>query len=429
MLQRAARSAQGSRAFWTFWAAGATSQLGTAVTTVALPLTAVTVLDATPFEMGMVAAAGYAAWLVLGLPAGVITQRLPLRGTQVLLDLVRAAALMSVPLAWWLGKLTVLQLVAVALLISTANVVFEVANSTFLPRVVPSEDLQRRNSLISGFHAVNSLGGPGVGGVLVGWLGAPAALLADCFSYVVSALLLSTLPRSRVERPESWPPLGAMIREGFHYVARHPVMGPCMWNAAVINFVCGAQFTLFPLFLVRELAAPAAVVGLLLATEGVGALFGAVLMPRLAARLGTARLDIAGNVLSFLAAFVLPLSHGKGGWVVFGVGNALFAAGVVVGSIATRTYRQIASPPELLSRVTATVRFVSWGAIPVGSLLAGVVATTVGSRAALLLMAAVMSIAPLTLLLSRVRSLRDFDDYDEAGDNDVRRNTPVRSSA
>jgi predicted MFS family arabinose efflux permease len=168
---------------------------------------------------------------------------------------------------------------------------------------------------------------------------------------------------------------------------------------------------------------------LLLATEGVGALFGAVLMPRLAARLGTARLDIAGNVLSFLAAFVLPLSHGKGGWVVFGVGNALFAAGVVVGSIATRTYRQIASPPELLSRVTATVRFVSWGAIPVGSLLAGVVATTVGSRAALLLMAAVMSIAPLTLLLSRVRSLRDFDDYDEAGDNDVRRNTPVRSSA
>jgi hypothetical protein len=402
------------RMFWTYWSASATSGLGSAVTAVALPLTAITVLDASAVEMGVVAAAGYAAWLVIGLPAGVITQRLPLRGTQVAMDLVRAAAVMSVPLAWWWGLLTMTQLVLVALAISFANVLFDVGNSTFMPRVVPREDLQKRNSLTSGTHAVTSLGGPGLGGVLVQLLGAVPTLVVDAVSYVVSAALLRSLPAARVERPEAWPRMGAMIREGFGYVVRHPVMGPCMWNATAINFVCGAQFTLFPLYLVRELDAPPGVVGVLLATEGVGALLGAALTPSLAGRLGTARLDIAGNVVCLAGALALPLGLGGTAYAVFALGNIAFAGGCVVGSVATRTYRQVASPPEMLSRVMATVRFVSWGAIPVGALVAGVVAAAVGPRGALLAFGGWMVLGPATLWFSRVRTLRDFTDYDDS---------------
>ena len=106
---------QGSRSFWTYWSASATSSVGSAVGAVALPLTALLVLDATAFEMGVIAASAYCAWLVIGLPAGVITQRLPLRRLQVGMDLVRAVAVASIPLAWWLGVLTVAQLVVVAL--------------------------------------------------------------------------------------------------------------------------------------------------------------------------------------------------------------------------------------------------------------------------------------------------------------------------
>src|SRR5689334_20215974 len=156
-----------TRRFWTFWAAGATSATGSAVSAVALPLTALLALHASAFEMGLLAAASYAAWLVLGLPAGVIAERLPLRGLQVTCDLVRATAMASVPLAWWLGVLSMTQLLLVALLSGFATVLFDVANSTFMPRVVPREQLQARNSLMSGTHAVTQLGGPSLGGVAV----------------------------------------------------------------------------------------------------------------------------------------------------------------------------------------------------------------------------------------------------------------------
>src|SRR5690606_35610636 len=131
--------------FWRFWSALTLSRLGTAVSGVALPLTAVLVLDASPVELGMVTAASNVAWLVLGLPAGVITQRLSLRATQVGADLVRCAAVASVPVAWWLDHLTLVQLVVVGLVISFADVLFDVANATFLPSLVGKSELHRRN--------------------------------------------------------------------------------------------------------------------------------------------------------------------------------------------------------------------------------------------------------------------------------------------
>ena len=161
------------RAFWTYWAASATSSAGSAVTTVALPLTAVLILQcAGRGQMGVLAAAGYIAWLVIGLPAGAVVARLRLRAVQVGLDVTRAVALATIPLAWWLHALHFWHLVVVALVISFADVLFDVADSTFLPRVVPREQLQERNSLMSGTYAVSQLGGPSLGGVLVQTIGA-----------------------------------------------------------------------------------------------------------------------------------------------------------------------------------------------------------------------------------------------------------------
>lgn len=257
----------GAGTFWRWWTAGTTSLVGSAVGAVALPLTALTVLDASPFEMGLIAAASYVAWIVIGLPAGVITQRLPLRGTQVGADLARAAAVASIPLAWWWGQLTVAHLVVTALVVSFANVLFDVANSTFLPSIVERDQLQSRNSLTSATHAASQLSGPSLGGLTVQVLGAVPTLLVDAVSYLVSAALLRTLPARRVDAPDRWPPMGALIRQGWRFVAHHPVMGPGMWAATAINFVCGAQLALYPLYLVRELHAPAGLVGVLLAVE------------------------------------------------------------------------------------------------------------------------------------------------------------------
>ncbi|MCN0155161.1 MFS transporter [Salinispora arenicola] len=410
-------SARGASAFWRWWTAGTASAVGSAVGAVALPLTALTALDASAFEMGIIVAASYVAWLVIGLPAGVMVQRLPMRQAQIGADLARAAAVISIPLTWWWGCLTVTQLVIVALVISFANVIFDVANATFLPSIVSKEQLQSRNSLISGTHAATQLGGPSVGGLIVQVLGAVPTLIVDAASYLVSALLLRTLPERRTEAPDRWPPVRAMIREGWRFVVHHPVMGPCMWAATAANAVCGAQHALYALYLVRELHAEPGLVGLLLAADGVGALIGAALTNRITARLGTARALIVAGFVAVAGALIVPLGTGWQAFVAFTVGNVVFSAGVVVLSVVTRTYRQIASPPQLLPRVVATVRFVSWGAIPVGGLVAGAIAGVLSGRVTLLIFVVAAACMPLILLASPIRHLRNLTDYQQGEDS------------
>jgi MFS family permease len=397
-------------AFWTYWSAGTVSSVGTQVTAVALPLTAVSVLHASALEVSLLTAASWIAWLVIGLPAGVIVGRLPLRETQVVMDLLRAAALAMVPIAWWLGGLTLLQLAVTALVVSFASVLFDVGNMTLLPAVVPKEELASRNSLVSGTHATTQLGGPSLGGVLVQLLGAVPTLLVDAASYLVSGILMGRLPARRVPQPAQRIPMAELIREGWHFVMRHPVMRPCLEVATVVNFICGALMALTPVYLVRNLGAPAALVGLLIATEGVGSLVGAAVCTRANRWIGSAPAVVAASVISAVSALLLPLVGDQAGMALFGLGNAGFAAGVVVFSINTRTHRQTASPPELLSRVMATVRFVSWGAIPLGALGAGLAAAVLGVHAALWVTCAAASIPAAITLLSPIPRLRELSD-------------------
>jgi predicted MFS family arabinose efflux permease len=205
-----------------------------------------------------------------------------------------------------------------------------------------------------------------------------------------------------------------MIRQGWRFVVDHPVMRPSMICATTINFVCGGLLALVPLYLVRGLEVSPLLVGLLLATEGLGSLIGASLTPSLVQRLGSGRAVRLASVTSAAAALLLPLTPGYLGVALFALGNAAFAAGVVVFSICTRTHRQLASPPELLSRVMATVRFVSWGAIPVGSLTAGLVASSVGARGALIVYSLLATLTPTIVFSTRLRSLVTLENLDPA---------------
>ncbi|MGM9468798.1 MFS transporter [Streptomyces murinus] len=393
--------------FWRYWTASTASGVGDAVTTVALPLVAIETLHAGAFEVSLLPAARFVAWLAIGLPAGVMVQRLPLRGTQIAMDLIRAAAMAWVPLAAALGILRLWQLVLVTLVIGLAGVVFDVGNSTFLPSIVSKEELTARNSLLSGSSAATQLGAPSLGGVLVQFCGAATSLLVDAVSYVVSGVILWTVPRPKDKRaPAAAGSPWAQISEGWRYVTRHPVIRPCVTAATLVNFVCGTLIALTPLYLVRTLGTPVGLVGVVMATDGLGSLLGAALTPRLAARLGSARAIRWATPVGAVALVLLPLSSGGWGLLLFGLGNTVFTMGVVVLSILTRTHRQSVTPPELLPRVMATVRFVSWGAVPVGSLLAGTAAAGLGARDALWLVGAVSLLAPLALWAGPVRRMR-----------------------
>jgi MFS family permease len=397
--------------FWRYFAGSTVSRVGTAVTTVALPLTALAAAHATNFEVGAVTAAGYAAWAVVGLPAGVLVGRLPLRGTQIAMDLVRAAALASVPVAWWFGSVTVAQLVLVALVVGVASVVFDVGNATMLPFLVDKEELTARNSLTSGSEAVTTLAGPSLGGALVQAVGAAVAIVVDVVSYLISAFLLRNVPRPPRVVPGSGPAkssIRASIREGWHYLIHEPIQRANLWDATAINFVCGAQMALTPLFLVRTLGLSPAWVGAQMAAEGAGSLLGASLTPRLTRRIGTGRALLAASLALPFGFALMPLAgHGTAAGL-FALGNAAFAGTVVVASIVTRTYRQTATPTELLPRVMATVRVVSWGVIPVGALAAGTVATWYGPRAALWWAAVATLVVPVVVLTSPIRTRRDI---------------------
>jgi hypothetical protein len=420
---RAARDRELVSRFWRFWAASSISNLGSAVSTVALPLIAVTTLHASAWSVSLITAATYAAWIVIGLPAGVIVARLPLRRTQVIMDLIRAVAIGSIPAAWWLGRLSLAQLVVVALVISLSTVVFDVGNSTFMPSVVGPEQLTARNGLMSATHSVNEMGGPSLGGVLVQFVGGAPALMVDAVSYLVSAGLLSGLPRVEPRRSHSAGPAGAggsagsrvagpsmitLIREGWHFVMRHPVMRPCALVATSGNFVCGALMALTPIYLLRDVGASPGLVGVLVATEGIGTLLGASINTRIAARWGTARAVLLGEVAGAFLLLLLPVGSGIVGILFFAVGNAGFATGTVIGSINYRTHRQVVSPPELLSRVMATVRFISWGVMPFGALAAGGLATLTSPHTALWGFAVLNLVSPLILWLSPIRSRRDL---------------------
>ncbi|MDX2297438.1 MULTISPECIES: MFS transporter [Streptomyces] len=393
--------------FWRFWAAATVSGAGSAVTALALPLVALTVLDATAFEVALLAAAGQVSWLLLSLPAGVVAQRVPLRRLQVALDLARFAALGSLPLAWWLGTLTYPHLLGAALVTGAATVLFDIGNSTFLPAVVPARELAARNSVMSGTHAVTDTGGPSLGGVLIGATGPVGALVVDAASYLASAVLLRTLPE-RHPGPRTGESALRLMREGWRYVTKHPVMRPCMIWATAANFLNAALVALTPLYLVREAGLNSVQLGLVLAMDGVGALAGAAVAVRVTSRLGTAwgliAADLAGGALLLLA----PLTTSAGDAYWFALGNAGFAFGTVIGSITTRTYRQTQSPPELLSRVMATVRFVSWGALPLGALTAGLLATYAGAHTALWIVCAAALLPPLYLFSSGVGRHRDL---------------------
>jgi predicted MFS family arabinose efflux permease len=294
--------------------------------------------------------------------------------------------------------------------VSFATVLFDVGNMTLLPAVAPRDELAARNSLVSGTHATTQLGGPSLGGVLVQLLGAVPTLLVDAGSYLVSGALMRRLPPRQVLQPADRARMPDLIREGWQFVVRHPVMRPSMLAATAVNFVCGALMALTPVYLVRELHAPAALVGLLIATEGIGSLVGSAICSRVNRRLGSARAVVAASFASALLALLLPLATGAAGMALFPVGNAGFAAGVVIFSINTRTHRQTASPSELLSRVMATVRFVSWSAIPIGALGAGLAAAAFGVHAALWISAGLTFVPVLTTVLSPISGLRELDD-------------------
>jgi MFS family permease len=401
--------------FMRLWGAQTISQFGTQITALALPLAAIVVLDASAFEVAVLGALEWTPWLLFSLPVGAWVDRVLRRPILVAADIGRALVLVSVPLAYVADALTIWQLYVVGFATGVLTVFFDVAYQSYLPSLVDRQQLQEANSKLEISRSGAQLGGPGIGGTLVSLVTAPVAILADAASFLASALFLSRIQReeSLEERGRAEQRLRVEIREGLRFVIRHPYLRPSMVYVAIFNFFGEVLGAVLLVYAVRQLDLSPTAIGIVFAIGNVGFLAGAILAPRVSARLGVGRTLIAAAAMSGLALFFVPLAPPSEPIPFLIAGELIVAFAIVQYNVAAISLFQATTPDRLLGRMNASRRFVVWGVIPLGALAGGALASTIGLRETLFVGAAGASLGFLPMLLSPLRALRQVPETAE----------------
>src|SRR5258708_4753851 len=345
------------RNFRLLWSGETISQLGNAMAVVGVPLAAVIVLHASTFSLGVLTAAAWLPWLVIGLPAGAWVDRLPARRVMIACDVISAVLYASVPVTAWAGVLNMGLVVAVQLGGGAASVLFMTAYQVYLPSLVTSGELIEGNTKMQGSASAALFAGPSLAGLVAQLLGAVTALLGNAVSFLVSAACLlgarpgaagppTTLGRTTLGRTTlGRTMLGREIADGLRLVLRDPLLRQLSVFWAVANLALTGYSALLVAFLVRVIGLTPGSVGLLTAIPGVGGILGALFTGRITARFGTAR----GLLLSTLSAvpfgLLIPLT-GPGPRLAFYVAGPLAAfTGIAVRNIIIAAFPPSSSPP------------------------------------------------------------------------------------
>jgi predicted MFS family arabinose efflux permease len=370
------------------------------------------VLHASTFAVSALTAAAYLPWLVIGLPVGAWVDRLPPRPLMVSCDIVSALLYASLPVAAWAGVLTTGQVLAVALLAGAANVFFATAYQVYLPALVTPGELLEGNAKLQGSMSVATLGGSSAAGLAAKAVGDATALLFNAGSFLVSATCLLLIrarpaPREPAKRATT---VRAEISEGARFIVRDPLLRPMSIYAAIANLANSGSTALVVVFLIRVAGFGPAAVGLLMATTGAGGIAGAMVARRVAGRLGTARALLLCMLGSGLFALLIPLTGPGPRAAFYVVGSAVLGAGGTAGNIILVSFRQAYCPPPMLGRVTASQRFLVYGTIPLGALMAGGLGTVLGVRNALWVMLGLFALSGTVLLTRSVRADKNLPD-------------------
>jgi len=395
--------------FLKLWAGESISLLGSQITFLALPLTAVIWLEATPFEMGMLGALEFAPFLLFSLAAGVWADRLPRRPILMAANIGRALLLGSIPLLALADRLTMGFLYAISFGVGVLTVFFDVAYQSYLPALVRREQLVEGNSKLEGSSSVAQIMGPALAGGLVQAFTAPIAIAVDAVSFLVSALFLGSirLGEEASNQAGMWKPIWGEIREGLEVVFHSPILRSIAGCTATNNFFSNVRFAVLTIYVVRELGIEPGLLGIIFAVGSVGALIGALLGSAIARRWGVGPTLICAILVSSIGSLALPAARGS---MTFAV--AMLTLGLFLPSGANPVYnitqvslRQAITPHRLQGRMNASMRFLVWGTIPLGSLAGGVLGEVIGIHTTLVIGAIGGLLAVTWVFFSPVRSL------------------------
>ncbi|WP_327365180.1 MFS transporter [Streptomyces sp. NBC_01217] len=415
------------RRFRRFWAGQSVSQFGDRITELALPLIAVSALNATANQVAWLTALIWTPNLLAIFLGAWVDHQAHKRRLMILADLVRSAVLLSLPVAHLLGAVTLGQLYAVALLTGAAGVLFNTAYPPFFVRLVPRESYVDANSKLSASRSASYVAGPAIGGALIQALTAPVTVVVDALTFLASAVLVG---RVSIDEPPAAsdntaaPSLMQRAREGLSFVVRHPILRAGLGCAATVNFftfVAGSG--LIVLFASRSLELSAGVIGIAFGIGATGSLLGAVLAPKVSRRFGVGRSIVVGAVL-FPAPIAIAATADGPLWLRAGALAAaefLSGFGVMLFDVNLNSLQAAVIPDGMRSRVAGAYSTINYGIRPVGAIVGGLLATFIGLRPTLLIAAVGGALSLLWLLPSpipRIRSLAPNSTADIAGDAD-----------
>jgi predicted MFS family arabinose efflux permease len=367
-------------------------------------------LHASEIEVGVVRAAQFVPYLLIGLVAGALVDRWRRRPTLVVTNLAQGVLLLLLPTLWWFDVLTVWVVAGVLLTAGTFSVFAAAAEQSYLPDLVPRPSLVVANARLGQSRTVAQSAGPPLAGAIVAWLGVASTLFLGALTRIVAAALVSRVPD---EEPAAEVPQRLMLRRdigaGLTFIYRHRILAALALSTHIWFLANSIAMTVLGLFVLRQLGLTAAGYSLVLAAAGVGGFLGAVCAPSLGRRLHEGNAIIAGRVLctaAWLAMSATPELGATSTLLFVCAAQLVYGFAMALEDPKEMGYWQAATPREMLGRVNATRRSANRSTAVVGALLGGLVAAALGYRGTLIGVAAVFLVASLVAALSPLRGAR-----------------------
>lgn len=412
------RGVVAGEAFRRLWFSGLANDFGDEFARLALSVTSVLVLHASSFQVGLIAALGRSAYLLFGIPIGVWVDRWFKRPVLIAAELVRAVAVVSIPVAYVMGTLSIWQVMVVSALVSVADVFFDTAHTSVLPSLVGRDQVSEANARLQTSDATMGVVGPAAAGQLLRLVSGPVLYITAGVTSLISAGLLGTMkvhepaPANKRDR-ESF---RSSLKIGIGYVITHPALRTFMCTSAAINLGAGMFMAVLPLLVLRDLALTPQVYGLALGIGGLGGIVGSLVGLPIRNRFGEVRTMLLMQCGMPFAFAILPLAVvvSVPPVLLVGLSEVLFGSLTIIHVISSTGIRAKVTPHHLMGRVTAASRFVTLGAVPVGALIGGAVGGWLGHPGTVLVAAGLAATAPIILLTSPLGRLRTVPEQWEA---------------
>lgn len=410
------RSLWRHRDFMKLWTAQTITQLGDEITQLALPLVAIIELKVEAFEIGLLGTFQFLPFILLTIPAGVWVDRMRRRPVLIAADVGRAILLLTIPAAFIGGWLTMVQLYVVGFLVGCLEVFFDVAYQSYLPAVVDRDRLVEGNAKLEISTSASSFVGPSIAGAAVELVRAPIAIVFHAVAYAFAVVFLAVIRRPEAPPPPHDPADGkrpGMIgeaRAGLGYVLRHPYLRNIAACTGTLNLFGNMGGVILVLYIVQELGINPGTLGLILAIGNLGVLLGALTAERIAGWIGLGPTIVGSAFLSSFALVAVAVAPREAPVPFLIAGGVIGAATAVIYNVNQVSLRQAITPDRMQGRMNATMRFIVWGTIPIGSIVGGFLGSAIGLQTTIWIGAIGSFIGFLPVFFSQVRGLQRMPD-------------------